>query len=577
VDVDRWQISDAVTRALRRGKMYPEYPPYAAPVYPPPPRPPVVRRRPNVALRLAVSLLATLLTLSIALMVVGLAVDPQLVVRVLPIVATRVTGTIYGENLAQISAGDATPTPLAGATIVCGATRASADAQGRYSVQLLRGRAHTCEISAPLYTSVNVSLSPRLGDAAYRLDLGPAAAGAAASAAGASTARAQVATGCAVAVAREICPALALVGGALSGQVTESHTYTPIAHAPVFCWDDTLAAQGSANAPTRYTTSTDSQGRYKLANTPPGPYLCVANQQGAPQRVVVAPAATTAFNFVECGAHCSGGVSYHAGAVMHTFAAYVIFWAPPGVDFEPGGHNARFQSLVQQYFTDVGGTRFYGLLSQYWDQQGPVRNVATLGGTYLDQQPYPHAGTRANPLSDNDIVAEINRVRGLEGWKVTAGAAFIVLTGYNVQECATFSDGRACTFPDSAGNAFCAYHTFMPYATDGSSPDYMPYIYVANNYACSYLPTFNYSVMPYGDQAADGAIDSLSHEQFETVTDPDARGWFDDNPAGGEMADKCETTFGQAQADGSTVTLNHGHGYVVQEEYSDRAGGCAYQ
>jgi uncharacterized phosphosugar-binding protein len=25
------------------------------------------------------------------------------------------------------------------------------------------------------------------------------------------------------------------------------------------------------------------------------------------------------------------------------------------------------------------------------------------------------------------------------------------------------------------------------------------------------------------------------------------------------------------------VTLNNGHSYVLQEEYSNRAGGCAYQ
>ena len=29
--------------------------------------------------------------------------------------------------------------------------------------------------------------------------------------------------------------------------------------------------------------------------------------------------------------------------------------------------------------------------------------------------------------------------------------------------------------------------------------------------------------------------------------------------------------------DGSTVALNNGHSYVLQEEYSDRAGGCAYR
>jgi hypothetical protein len=561
--------------------MYPEYPQYSAPVYPPPPRP-VTRRRAPLALRLAFNLLTLLLTLAIGLTTLGLALDPQLVVGVLPIVSTRVSGTIYGQNLAQISAGNAAPSPLASATIVCGDTQAHADARGHYTLALLRGHAHRCVISAPLYTPVDVSLSPRLGDGAYRLDLGPHSAPAtnradgAAQAAAASATQAQAATGCTATVASVVCAALTLRPGALSGQVTASHSHLPIAHAPIFCWDDTLVAQSSASTPTSFTTTADAQGRYTMANAPPGPYLCVANQQGAPQQVMVTPLATTAFNFVECATRCSG-VAYHAGPVMHTFAAYVIFWAPPGVNFEPDGQNARFQSLVQQYFTDVGGTRFFGLLTQYWDQHGPVRNVATLGGTYLDQQPYPHAGTRANPLSDDDVSAEIARVRALEGWKVTDGAAFIVMTGYNVQECATFSNGRSCTFPDSAGNAYCAYHSYVPYAYGDGSRDFMPYIYVSDNYLCSYLPSFANNSIPYGDLYADGAIDSLSHEQFESVTDPMGNGWFDNDPSGGEIADKCETTFGDARANGSTVQLNHGHSYVIQEDYSNRSSSCGYQ
>jgi hypothetical protein len=206
-----------------------------------------------------------------------------------------------------------------------------------------------------------------------------------------------------------------------------------------------------------------------------------------------------------------------------------------------------------------------------------VHNVATLGGSYLDPQPYPHAGTRADPLSDGDITSEINRVRGLKGWSVTASAAFIVLTGYNVQTCAKFSNGQACSFPSGANNGFCAYHSFTPAYGGAGSPDFMPYLYVANNADCVYLPTFDSGAAPYGDETADAVINSLSHEQFEAVTDPQTRGWYDSDPSGGEIGDKCETTFGATGADGSTVTLNHGHGYALQEEYSDRAGGCAYQ
>ena len=49
---------------------------------------------------------------------------------------------------------------------------------------------------------------------------------------------------------------------------------------------------------------------------------------------------------------------------------------------------------MEQYINDVGGTSFYNVLSQYYDDQGgPVRNVVTLGGSYVDTENYPRAGT----------------------------------------------------------------------------------------------------------------------------------------------------------------------------------------
>ena len=548
---------------------YQPYPQYQAPVYAPPAPPPVRRRRrPNVALRVAVSLLMIVATLGAALLAVGVVTRPALVVQVLPATATRVYGVVYGQSLAQLEAGKMGSQPLAGAAIDCGQAQTRADTQGRYSLRLLRGRDYTCQVSAPRYTTVSVSVSPHFASA-YHLDLGPAIASTP------ETSDAAANPVCAMQTATEACPALTLLSGALSGQVIDSHTYNPIPNAPVVCWDNSPAAQASDNPPTRYSGDTDAQGRYTLRDVPAGNYLCAANLQGAPQPVVAQPATTTVLNFNECGSHCHG-VSYHSGPVMHSFTAYVIFWSPPGFSMEPG-NSARFQSLVQQYLDDVGGTRFFGLLTQYWDQAGPVRNVSVVGGVYVDHQPYPHAGTRSDPLTDDDVTAEIDRVKNQEGWKVTDSSAFIVIPAYNTQECAKFSNGEVCSFPNASGQGFCAYHSYTPYAGGDNSPDFKPYIYIANNYDCTYLPSFNSAPAPYGDQNADAVINSLSHEQFESITDPQTRGWYDNDPSGGEIADKCETTFGSLRADGSTVTLNHGHTYVVQEEYSNRAGGCAYQ
>ena len=541
------------------------YQPYAEPfaLPPTPPQRPPVRRRPNVLARLVVSLLVSLLIGCVALTGLSLALEPQSVAQLIPIAATQVTGTIDGENLAQRVAGYETPTPLAHATITCGAAHATADAQGHFALRLLRGRSYTCDVSAPLYMPTRLKLSPRLASA-YQLDLGPAITSATASA------------DCVVSAKGETCPALKLLGGSLTGQVTNLHTYAPLARAQVLCWDNSVAAQASADRPASYATNANANGYYTLANTPPGPYLCVANQQGAPRPTALKPGMKTTLNFAECDARC-GGVTYHAGPVMHTFRAYIIFWAPAGVSFEPDGSSARFKSLIRQYFTDVGGSSFYGLLTQYWDVQGPVRNNVSLGGVYVDTHAYPHAGTRADPLTDSDIITEISLARERLGWKVTPGAAFIMVTGYNVEECAKFSNGTACSFSNGAGDGFCAYHSFTPNYGGEGAPDFAPYIYAVNNANCAYLPTFDNGAAPYGDQVADAVINLLSHEQFETVTDPETGGWYSGDPSGGEIADKCETSFGPVNADGSTVTLSHGHSYALQREYSNRLGACSYR
>ena len=41
------------------------------------------------------------------------------------------------------------------------------------------------------------------------------------------------------------------------------------------------------------------------------------------------------------------------------------------------------------------------------------------------------------------------------------------------------------------------------------------------------------------------------------------------------MGDKCVTDYGNILPDGSNVTLN-GHPYILQAEWSDAAGSCAF-
>ena len=68
---------------------------------------------------------------------------------------------------------------------------------------------------------------------------------------------------------------------------------------------------------------------------------------------------------------------------------------------------------------------------------------------------------------------------------------------------------------------------------------------------------------PNGDPAADSAINTTSHEQWETITDP-VNAWYALD--GDEGSDQCNFLFGSTDAGGADVRIN-GHGYIVQQEW----------
>ena len=252
---------------------------------------------------------------------------------------------------------------------------------------------------------------------------------------------------------------------------------------------------------------------------------------------------------------------------MHRLTAYLLFWLPGGYVFEPDGNSSRFEHLMEQYFQDVGGTPFYNILSQYYDNPGgPVRNVVTLGGSFVDTQPYPQAGTVSDPLLDGDIAHEIDRVLDAKNgaWVTDDDHMVFVFTGLNVQECSGQTANDGCTFTHNAEADFCAYHS-------NSFNNNLIYAYIPVVDGCLDTPTFQ---TPNHDQIADAIISIVSHEQFEAVSNPTLGGWFDGTTFEGEMADKCVRIYGPLSGSDGNVTLANGHRYLVQEEWSLRDQAC---
>jgi hypothetical protein len=488
--------------------------------------------------------------------------QPQILAG-LPFAAVRVSGTVYGEDATQLETGRMVVTPVAGATVSCGGASATTDAQGGYSLNQLRGGNYTCSVSAARYATATASIHPHF-DSAYTLDFGSAAA---TSNGGACTA---VQGG-------QRCGALALQPGSISGVVVDSRTRQPVNSAQIICWDNSLAARVSASDPARYNAIADAQGQYVVPSVPAGPYLCVSGDNSTPQPVVARPGATDTLDLSNCQVNCRG-VSFHSGDVLHALTMYLIFWTPPGARLDPNISDTRARALYTQFVQDLGGSRFYGLLSQYWDYNGPVRNVVRLGATYVDTHTYPHHGTRADPLLDGDITNEITKDGLALHWPLGKGdAAVAIITAYGVQECASGGRDRACSFSTAFNNGFCAYHSANDFRDQQNGDVNLPYMFVPGVPGCDSLLTGGPS--PYGAPVTDAEINSLSHELFESVTDPHDDGWFGangENPGESEIGDLCYTTFGFPASDGSTVRLAHGHGYALQEEWSQASGSCSY-
>ena len=472
----------------------------------------------------------------------------------------KISGAIYGEQVAAREAGKSVPTPLQG-TVTCNGAATTADSQGVYSISVSQASAYTCIATAPdsgrVTAKVKVPKDAKDAKDANEsigsigsivLNFGPKPLGACTrdDTSGVTT-----------------CGVLPPAPASLRGTVTDAATDEAIPNALVKCWS--AALDEAPGKPARITATTDSRGSYVLHNLPVGPYGCVADPDQTLQTTTLAPGQTTTLDIPVCTSKCAH-FKYRLGNVVHRLTAYLIFWVPGGYSLEPFGSDSRFQQLMGQYMQDVGGTSFYNILTQYYDDTGgPVRNVVTLGGSYVDTERYPHAGTVSDPLLDSDISTEIERVISLKGgdWVSDPDHVFFLFTGFNVQECSSTDADAGCTFNHSREADFCAYHSYS--ASD------LIYAYIPVIDSCLNLPTPH---SPNNDPIADAVISIVSHEQFEAVSDPSLDGWFDNTTYEGEMADKCVSNFGAIRADGSNVTLARDHRYIVQEEWSLRDQAC---
>jgi hypothetical protein len=337
-----------------------------------------------------------------------------------------------------------------------------------------------------------------------------------------------------------------------------------------------------------------------------------------------------------------GFLSYLGGPVVHSSAPYLVFWTPSGE-----GVPARSRALMARYFTDVAAdsgkaSNVFGVLRQYYDRMGFADYRQTFDRTrqvIIDRQPYPQRDPTACPLvstyptciSDAQIRSELQRLitadrlptagshraafpgqgfpfpgrlgEGIPGNPIgghlSANAPiYFVVFPANVEFC--YFRGTQCTakqmwayhlsFTDAQGNVVL----YAPISMDPSAGGPPPPPFSGR---CDLGVT---GVQEPNRDPGDCAINVLSHEDSETITEPIVdighSGWFASttgnnldgqesgdacvgygsfDPAHGRNPDAYGPTLGGSAAAGTLYTqLINGHRYYTQSEWSNGNGNC---
>jgi hypothetical protein len=272
-------------------------------------------------------------------------------------------------------------------------------------------------------------------------------------------------------------------------------------------------------------------------------------------------------------------LEYHGGPVMHSQAAYAIFWAPSGYAF-PSGYTSAIEGFLKEVATDSGKpSNVYSVSAQYTDKTGHAAYDDSFGGSIEDTHAYPTIGTCPTYkgfsesftacISDSKLEAEVGSVVDAQKWPRGLGAEYYVVLPPHAGSCFDVA-GKECF-----DKQFCAYHSYTL-----SSPEAI----YAN---ISYSPgdVLGCGVGEYPNGHANGNVDdtlsSLSHEANESITDPTLEAWYD--KSGLENGDECRNTpseedYGAPLGGSAGALFNQAIGggdYYLQQEWSNDTKDCA--
>lgn len=190
----------------------------------------------------------------------------------------------------------------------------------------------------------------------------------------------------------------------------------------------------------------------------------------------------------------------------------------------------------------------------------------SAAGTYSAAGDYPATYQVSGQLQDSDIFNILYSVITSNNLPTGYGSEFHVFLGQGVEECSNAAGG--CYSPSNPSTwAFCAYHGSNDWSDIGHVLYSVEPYQDVQGCQVSNLPSPNGSL-------SDSTASTLSHETFETITDPDVAAnnvaWY--NNAKGEIGDICAPASGVPTGN---VNLS-GATWEIQMEYNNSVHDCSY-
>ena len=259
-------------------------------------------------------------------------------------------------------------------------------------------------------------------------------------------------------------------------------------------------------------------------------------------------------------------LTYNGGAVVRIAEQHPIFLLPNG-----NCPIAKCWGNPETFLKDLWMSEFIHITDQYVGATANNR-YPLAAHKLINYKPTP----KTKPLTDADMLAVVHSV-ALSLGQAGHSQIYHVFLPPGQDECFTATDG-ICYSPDvPATFFFCGYHSSADFKDIGHV------LYTVEPYqnvgGCSVRPG-----TPNG-QLVDSTNNTLSHEVFETITDPDGDAWFNFSAVilnGAEIGDECSffvvlpisPTMVAGFFDPSVSTIGN-HRYAVQPEYTNLEHACA--